>query len=229
VDKIKTRVMQGLNRVDFWLDENIASIVAPAALEAHHQALKTSIARAKTYAAQQDARFAVKVITAKDQKAFHVAIMAQLRDIAQLARQLRKTIPGIGALVAPKAVLGATNFLRRSESFMEKASIYAQPLIEHGMSPDFMTTIRAELMKFETAFTTRAAAKSDQVTATASLTLELRNSRGIVEIIDVGVKRALRKTDPGKLAGWVAAKRAMAGRTTSAEQVTITPPSIETV
>jgi len=221
--------MQGLGRVDVWLDENVTGLVAPAALEAHRQSLKESIARGKHYAAQQDARFAQKVITTKDQEALRVAIVAQLRDIAQLARQLRKSIPGIGALVAPSARLGATAFLRRSESFMEKASVYAQPLIEQGMSSDFVTAIRAELQKFETAFTTREAAKSDQVTATASLKLELQHSRGIVDFIDVAVKRSLRKTDPGKLAGWQAAKRAMSTRRpTSAEPVTVASPPIQT-
>jgi len=225
VNKLETRVTKGLDRADVWLDENVSGIVAPAALEAHHQALKASIARGKHYAAQQDARFALKVITIKDQDTLRAAIVAHLRDIAQLARQLRKTTPGIGALVAPKARLGATNLLRRAESFMDKASIYSQVLIEHGMSPDFVTSTRTEIGKLEEALNARAAAQSDQVTATASLKLELKTSRGLVEIIDVGVKRALRETDPGKLAGWQAAKRSTQAHSSGAEESTITPPA----
>lgn len=207
MDKLRIRVMQTLDRADYWLDGNMTIFAGNQAVEANHRALKASIARAKQYAAQQDPRLAPKVVTSADQQALRNRIVAELRDIAQLSRRLRKTIPGIGALVAPSNESGVVPFLRNAESFMEKAAIYAQVLIEHGMSPDFVTSIKAELRHLEEIVLTRSAARSGRVTATVSLSRELKEGLAIVDLIDVSVKRALRDSDPGKLAGWQAAKK----------------------
>jgi len=219
--------MQALVGSDRWLDENGIVVTASAAVDTQHRALKESIARAKHYATRQDVRLAPKVITTKDKDTLRQRITAELRDVAQLSRRLRKTIPGVGALVAPKSSLGSTQFLRNAESFMEKATIYAGVLIEHGMSPDFVTSIKGELQQLEDALTTRQAAKSDRVAAKVSLDQELKDGRAIVDILDVSVKRALRDSDPGKLAGWQAAKRATAVRATRSEPTLIPAQKVE--
>jgi len=227
VDKTKTRVMEALDRADRWFDENGVIFSANTALDTQHQALKATIARAKQHATRLDARFGLKVITCKDQDAFRRRIVVQLRDVAQLARRLRKTVPGIGALVAPTLRLGATNFLTSAESFMEKAAIYAQVLIEHGMSSDFVTSIKAELKQFEDVLTTSRVARSDQVTAAVSLKRELKDGRAILDIMDVGISRALRDRDPGTLAGWKAAKRSFAARTARVNHAAVTSPTTQ--
>lgn len=225
MDRHKTRVMEALDRADRWFDENGVIFSANTALDTQHQALKASIARAKQHATRLDARFAPKVMTCKDQDTFRRRIVVQLRDVAQLARRLRNTVPGIGALVAPKHRTGATSFLTSAESFMDKAAIYAQVLIEHGMSPDFVTSIKAELEQLEDVLTTRAAARSDQVTAKVSLARNLKDGRAVLDIMDVGISRALRDSDPGKLAGWKAAKRSSAARTPRVDKAAVTSPT----
>jgi len=227
VDRNQTRVMKGLDGADRWFDENGVALTATPAIDTHHRALKDTIARAKHHAAQQDERLAPKVVTTKDKDVLRQRITDELRDVAQLSRQLRKTIPGIGALVAPKPTMGIIQFLRNAESFTEKATTYAQVLIEHGMSPDFVTSLKSGLRQLEDVVTTRAAARSDRVAATVSLNRELKKGLAIVDILDVSVKRALRDSDPGRLAGWQAAKRATALHATRTEPTPAAPRQVE--
>jgi len=227
VDRYQTGVMKGLVGADYWFDENGVVVSANAALGAHHEALKATIIRARQYAAQQDARLAPAVVTRADQKDLCRHITTEMRDIAQIARRLRGTVPGIGALVAPSNRLGTLAFLSGAAGFMDKATNYAQALIEQGMSPDFVASIRAELKQFEDVVAARRAARSNQVSATESLHRELKAGLAIVDVADVCVKRALRDKDPGKLAGWLSASHKDRPSGSRAAQAPVTPPTTE--
>lgn len=165
-------------------------------------ALKNTVDRISHHVVEQQTLRPSAMRLTTDEPGFRNALITQhLRPIAQIARGLRKTVPGIDVLRLPNTRVRTATFLEEASTFAKQASVYASVLIEHGLSADFVAQLRSAIDAFQASNTARAVARNDHRGAGESITEEIAVGRRIILMLNGLVSRKI-VTDGPEFTVW---------------------------
>lgn len=133
-------------------------------------------------------------------------LVVHLNSIAEVARGLRKTVPGISVLKMPSTRNRNLTFVAQATAFAQQGRIYESTLAEHGLPADSMTQLDAAITAYRSSIVSRNTARTDLTTATKGIAENVALGKSIV----TGMSGVIKRTFDGRkdvLAGWQSAKR----------------------
>lgn len=208
MNSYEDRVGQSLRRVEGWFAANPELVADNPSLGTQVEALKGVVIRLTDHATAQDTHYAQSLLISKDETDKRREVLRhQMAPIAQVGRALQGTVPGIGVLTSlPKANATASGLITSAEVLADKAAIYKDVLIEHGLPADFIEQLKQAAAALKASVDGRGLARASRVAATQGVKSELALGRRLVIIIDAVVTGLIR-SNPVKLAEWQQLKR----------------------
>lgn len=207
MNSYQERVYQSLRRVPGWFAANPQYVSANPALGTQVEALDGILGRLSAHVIAQDTKHAQSLLISQDEtEKRHELVSHHMTPIAQVARALRGTVPGIGVLVSPKGNLSTPEIISAATAMAEKAETYKDVLVESGLPADFIEQLQQAAAALKASLDGRGLARASWVAATRGVGSELALGRRIVAIIDAVITRSIRSDAP-KLAEWEQLKR----------------------
>jgi hypothetical protein len=229
MNSYEERVGQSLRRVEGWFAANPELVAGNAALGTQVEALKGIVVRLTDHATAQDTQFAQSLLISKDEiDQRRVVLQHQMAPIAQVGRALRGTVPGIGVLTIPKANAPTAEIITAAEVLSQKAEIYKEVLVEHGLPADFIDQLKQAAAALKASVDGRGLARASMVAATRGVKSEVALGRRVVAIIDAVVTGLIR-SNPVKLAEWRQLKRVTLKAGAPRQQVGLVDPNSNAV
>jgi len=202
------RSLQSFRRVQGWAvahDDILRA--APLPVSAYLVKLGEVVARIESNATKQVGQHQLSTRSATDAEVCRAAVRVAMRPIAQIARSLRGTVFGISAISKmPDPSWDNEHLVTAANSMVENAAIFRTTLIEHGLQPDCIETLKTAAEALKVSVDTRGLAKSAGVGATKGIRADISLGIKLVSLIDAGLQPLLRK-NASKLASWRNAKR----------------------
>lgn len=216
------RSLQSFRRVQGWAVAHADILrAAPSPVAAHVEKLGEVVARIESNATQQAAQHQLSTRNATDATTRRTAVREAMRPIAQVGRTLRGTVFGISAISRmPANHWDNDRLVTAASSMVENASIFTTTLIEHGLQPDCIETLRTAAAALKSSVDARGLAKARGVGASKGIRPDITQGLKLVSLIDAGLTPQLRN-DPTMLASWRNAKRV-----TTKGVVGIIPPAL---
>jgi hypothetical protein len=204
----KQRSLQSYRRMRDWKQSHDGIMqAAPAPIHLHFNQLDVVIGRIETNAALQVSQHQRSTRDATDADAAKDAVRGAMRPIAQVARSLKGTVYGISSIATmPDPNHDNEKLVTAANSMAENATIFAQALIDHGLQPDCIDTLRSAAAVLKSSIDARGAARAMAIGARDGLRADFAEANKLVSLIDAGLM-ALLKADPANLASWQNAKR----------------------
>lgn len=207
MNSYEDRVGQSLRRVEGWFAANPELIAANPSLGTQVEALKGVVIRLTDHATAQDTHYAQSLLISKDETDKRREVLRhQMAPIAQVGRALQGTVPGIGVLTMPKPTAPTAVVITAAEVMAQKAEIYKDVLVEHGLPTDFVDQLKQAAAALKASIDGRGLARASRVAATQGVKSELALGRRLVTILDAVVTGLIR-SNPAKLAEWQQLKR----------------------
>ena len=201
------RVGQSLRRIEGWFAANPELVAANPSLGTQVEALKGVVIRLSDHATAQDTQYAQSLLISKDETEKRREVLRhQMAPVAQIGRALQGTVPGIGVLTMPKANAPTAEIITAAEVMAQKAGIYKDVLVEHGLPADFIEQLKQAAAALKASIDGRGLARAAMVAATRGVKTEVALGRRVVRIIDAVVTGLIR-SNPAKLAEWQQLKR----------------------
>jgi hypothetical protein len=202
------RSLQSYRRIRDWQRSHDGILqAAPTPIHLHFSQLDVVIGRIETNAALQISQHRRSTRDATDADAAKEAVRGAMRPIAQVARSLKGTVYGISSITTmPDPNHDNEKLVTAANSMAENATIFAQALIDHGLQPDCIDTLRSAAAALKSSIDARGAAKAMAIGARDGLRADFAEATKLVSLIDAGLM-ALLKADPANLASWQNAKR----------------------
>lgn len=225
VDNRKQRYLQSFRRVQGWAVANDDILqAAPVAVAALLGKLGETVARIEHGALQQEVQHHLSTRSGTDAKARRAEVRNAMRPIAQVGRTLHGSVYGISAISSmPKVNADNEHLAKAAFSMVENAQIFRTTLIEHGLQPDCIETLRTAAEALKASVDTRGLARSARVGASKGIRADISQAVRLVSLVDAGLQPLLRKK-ASKLASWRNAKRVtykgVAGAILTAPEVT---------
>jgi len=180
---------------------------APAPIHVHFNTLDVLIGRIETNAALQVSQHQRRTRDATDADVRQAAVRDAMRPITQVARSLAGTVYGISSIsTMPHYNCDNEKLVTAANSMAENATIFANALVEHGLQPDCIDTLRSAAAALKSSIDARGAAKAMAIGARDGLLADFAEANKLVSRIDAGLM-ALLKADPVNLASWQNVKR----------------------
>ena len=232
MDSKQQRVLQALRRVQAWCAANPEHVPAPvppgttwSPLTRQLDTLNTLVAQATHAAAEQGVQSTRATLDASGESSLRQHLRAEMHAVAQVARALRKSVPGIGTLKMPAWNTRVEKLLTAADTLSKQASTYQTVLVEHGLAPDFLAQLTAAASAVKASLDARGVARAGAASATKQVQVTLALGQQYGQIMDAALTKAL-KYDPARLAEWKHARRVTLRGTSAVEIVTDTPPTL---
>jgi hypothetical protein len=207
MDSKKLRFLQSFRRVQGWSAANDDVLkAAPAAVAALVGKLGEIVVRIEHGATQQVVQHQLSTRSGSDANVRATEVREAMRPIAQVGRTLRGTILGISSISTMAGNADNEHLVKAAFSMVENALIFRATLIEHGLQPDCIETLRTAAEALKASVDARGLARSAGVGATNGLRTDVSEGVKLVSLIDASLHPVLRK-NPTKLASWRNAKR----------------------
>ncbi len=201
------RVLQSFRRVHAWLVANAHYTESTPALAKQREALNEIVRRLSDSATTQHTQHAQSLLVAQDEIEKRCEVLSyQMAPIAQVARALRGTVPGIGVLSMPRWNSPTPSVVTTAMAMARNAEIYEEVLIEKGLPTDFIARLEASAAALKDSFDARGMARGARASATRGVAVDLALGRRVVAIIDAMLGRLLH-LEPAKMAEWEQLKR----------------------
>jgi len=202
------RFLLSFRRVQGWSTANDEVLkAAPEAVAALVGKLGEVVARIEHGATQQDVQHRLSTRSGTDASVRRADVREAMRPIAQVGRALRGTVFGISAISKmPSSNADNEHLVKAAFSMAENAAIFKTTLIEHGLQPDCIETLRTAAEALKASVDTRGLARSAGVGASKGLRADISQGVKLVSLIDAGLQPLLRN-NATKLASWRNAKR----------------------
>jgi hypothetical protein len=207
------RVLQSLRRVQAWCAANPGYVPAPEGppadwipLTRQLDALNAIVARLGESAADQQILTEGRKLAATGEPALRKRLREELHRVTQVARALRRTVPGIGILKMPPSNIQSEPLLKVADAITKKASTYREVLVEHGLPGDFPAQLTTATSALRASIDGRGAARAGRTKATKQVAVDCGLGMQYVQFMDAALTMALRD-DPARLAEWQSAKR----------------------
>jgi hypothetical protein len=224
VDNKKQRSLQSFRRVQGWSAANDDILkAAPPAVAGFVGKLGEVVARIEHTATHQDTQHHLTTRRGTDANVRRTEVREAMRPITQVAHALRGTVFGISAISKmPGGNADNEHLAKAAISMAENAEIFRTTLIEHGLQPDCIETLRTAAAALTASVDARGLARSEVAGASKGLRADISQGFKLVSLIDAGLRPLLRN-NPSKLASWRNAKRVTAKGVVGA----IVPPASE--
>ena len=224
VDNKKQRSLQSFRRVQGWSVANDDILkAAPAAVGGFVGKLGEVVARIEYTATLQDTQHHLTTRSGTDANVRRTEVREAMRPITQVARALHGTVFGISAIAKmPGSNADNEHLAKAAFSMAENATIFRTTLIEHGLQPDCIETLRTAAEALKASVDARGLARSEVAGASKGLRADISQAFKLVSLIDAGLRPLLRN-NASKLASWRHAKRV----TTKGVVGVIVPPASE--
>lgn len=208
MDNKKLRFLQSFRRVQGWAVANDDVLqAAPVAVAALLGKLEETVGRIEYSATQQEVQHHLSTRSGTDAKVRRAEVRDAMRPIAQVGRALRGTVYGISAISKMPDVNADNERLAKAAfSMVENAEIFKTTLIEHGLQPNCVETLRTAAEALKVSVDTRGLARSASVGVSKGIRADISQGVKLVSFIDAGLQPLLRN-NPSKLASWRNAKR----------------------
>jgi len=201
------RSLQSFRRVQGWFAAHVELLrAAPSPVAAFLAQLGEIVARIESNATQQDAQHRLSTRSSTDATLRRTAVIEAMRPIAQIARTLRGSVLGISAISTMPGNADNERLVTAASSMVENASIFTTALIEHGLQPDCIETLRTAAAALKSSVDARGLAKASGVGASEGLRPDITQGKKLVSRIDASLLPQLRN-DSTMLASWRNAKR----------------------
>jgi hypothetical protein len=201
------RVLQSFRRVHAWLVANAHYTESAPALGKQREALHDIVQRLTDNATMQSTQQAQTLLVSQDEIEKRREVLSyQMAPIAQVARALRGTVPGIGVLSMPRWNSPTPSVVTAAMAMARKAEIYEDVLIENGLPTDFIAQLEASAAALKDSFDARGMARGARASATRGVAVDLALGRRVVALIDAVLARP-RNLEPAKMAEWEQLKR----------------------
>lgn len=201
------RVSQSLRGMEGWIDAHPTLVPPEAAGQV--EALRGINQRLGQYVIdqeQQDRARSAGTVTVQQLR--RELRQDHLVPIATMARSVVKITPELEvALRVPRPDAANAKILASANAIAAIGDAHKDVLVQHGLTASFVDDLRALTTTLQTAVDDRRQAKNRRVGATKAISDEVKNSRLVVQALDIVITRALRGQQPGLLAEWRNAKR----------------------
>jgi hypothetical protein len=223
-------VFDALQRAQRYFDEN-GVLFTSVDLAVARKRLDDVVASFTTHAFDQDAGLRSARGETAIQRQLRVKLRReQMRPIAVVARRNLKDTPQFVALQMPKTTLKGQAFAASVKGMADAATIHKDTLLANGLPSTFLEDLHAGLAKLESSLGSRDTSQRRRVVATTGLSVEERNGRAVLSVLDGIVEQTVAGNEPA-LRAWQAARhiRRRTGAVTSAPSPsTTTPPAAST-
>lgn len=211
MDNKKQRSLQSFRRVQGWAVANDDILnAAPTAVGGFVAKLGEVVVRIEYTATHQEAQQHLTTRRGTDANVRRTEVREAMRPIVQVGRALRGTVFGISAISKMPAPNADNEHLAKAAfSMAENAAIYKTTLIEHGLQPDCIETLRTAAEALKASVDARGLARSAVVGASKGIRADISQGVKLVSLIDAGLQPLLRN-NASKLASWRNAKRVTA-------------------
>ena len=230
---VQDAVFDALVRAGIYLDENDAALKG-VDLAAARQRLNDAVTAFRTHALDQDVGTRNAMGETATQRKLRIKLRReQMRPVALIASRNLRSVPQFAALQMPKPYARGQAFLASARGMAEAAAIHKDALIAHGMPSTFVDDFTAAVAKFEASLSDRAKNFNQHVKATEALSVEEKNGRTVLGVLDAIVQQAL-GDDAALLSAWKSARRirqrpgARSGATVPATTPAATPSAAAT-
>lgn len=198
-------VFDALQRAQRFFDEN-GVLFAAVDLATARKRLDDVVASVTTHAFEQDVGSrGAKGETAKQRQLRVKLRRQQMRPIAVVARRNLKSTPEFAALQLPKATLKGQAFVASANGMADAATIHKDTLLANGLPSTFLDDFKAGVTKLESSLGSRDSSQRRRLVATTGLSVEERNGRAVLNVLDAIVEQALAGNEPA-LRAWQAAR-----------------------
>ena len=196
------------------------------AFAARVSALESTIATIQTAAAAQVGSTMSSRLDSTKEPELKRQLVVHLNSIYEVARGLRRTVPGIGVLKMPNAGARKMTFIAQATAFAEQGKIYESTLADHALPADSMTQLNTAITAYHASVVGRITARTDLTTATKGIAENIAIGKSIVTGMSGVIKRAF---DGRKdvLAGWQSAKRIRSSASTIPELSAAQPAPVD--
>ena len=198
-------VFDALQRTQRYFDEN-GVLFTSIDLAVARKRLDDVIASFTTHAFDQDAGSrSAKGETAKQRQLRVKLRREQMRPIAVVAKRNLQSTPEFISLQLPKPTLKGQAFVASASGMVDAATIHKDALLANGLPSTFLDDFKAGLTKLESSLGDRNTSRRRRIAATTGLTVEERNGRAVLSVLDAIVEQALVGNEPA-LSAWKAAR-----------------------
>ena len=201
------RNVQAFRRVQSWSASHPELLQPGSALAKHLGTLNGVVSRLEVNAAAQVTQGKLATKDATDVAQLRAELMTHnMHLVAQVARGLKGSVPGIGILKMPDHHIGSEPLIVAADAMADNAAVYKDVLIEHGLPQNFLDTLRSATAALKANVDARGTAGTRRVAATQAIRSDLKLGRTTVGFMDAVVRGTFRN-DAGALAEWRKAKR----------------------
>lgn len=199
-------VFDALQGAQHFLDEEAALFTGVVDLTVARKRLDDVVASFTTHAFDQDAGSrAAKGETAKQRQIRVKLRREQMRPIAVVAKHNLQSAPEFVALQMPKRSLKGQAFVSSAKGMLDAATAHKDTLLANGLLSTFLDDFQAGLTKLESSISDRTTGTRRRVGATTGLSVEERNGRAVLNVLDAIVEQALAGNEPA-LSAWKSAR-----------------------
>lgn len=199
-------VFDALQGAQHFLDDEAALFTGVVDLAVARKRLDEVVASFSTHAFDQDVGSrTAKGETAKQRQIRVKLRREQMRPIAVVARRNLQSTPEFVALQLPKPSLKGQAFVASAKGMLAAATVHKDTLLANGLLSTFLEDFQAGLTKLESSMTDRSAGKRRRVGATTGLSVEEKNGRAALSVLDAIVEQTLAGNEPA-LSAWRAAR-----------------------
>jgi hypothetical protein len=188
---IQDALSDALTGAQGFLDENEAQLTG-VDFTAARKRLDEVAASLTSHAFDQDVGVRGALAETAKQRQLRIKLRQEQMDpVALIARRNLRAVPEFTALQMPKSTLRGQGFLASARGMANAASVHKDTLIGHGLPATFLDDFNAAIAKLEDSLNTRTKKVSQRVKATEGLSVEQKNGRTVLRVLDALVKQAV--------------------------------------
>lgn len=149
-----------------------------------------------------------------------------MEPIAIIARRNLRSVPEFKALQMPKTSARGQAFIASADGMTAAATVHKDALVAHGLPSTFLDNLKKGIARLQTFYTDREKSRTQRVGATKGLTVEEKNGRTVLSVLDALVKQSLGSSNDALLRKWESVRhirRTTANTSTNPAPTPVTP------
>lgn len=184
-------------RAQHFFDDNGVALTGVVDLATARKRLDEVATSFTAHALDQDVGLrGAKGETAKQQQLRLDLRSQQMQPVAVIARRNLRTTPEFKSLQMPKSSVVGQAFLASARGMVDAATTHQAELVAHGLPSTFLDTFKATLAALEASLNSREANRGKRIGATKGLSVQEKQGRTVLSVLDALMKQALAGNEP---------------------------------
>lgn len=206
MNTLHAAVLEALKRIQQFLDVH-ADVLGTVNGSSARRTLDTVTTELSTHAVEQGSNTARAVGETRNFKAVRDHLRRTImQPVIDMARAKLPDAPQVGALRLPSPEVTGVRLVAAAGALANAVEPYAAVLVESGLKPDFVQSLRTGVAQLDASLTARRAFQRRRGEATASLGTQARTARRAIRMLDAAVSQQL-GDQPALLEQWKKLKR----------------------